>query len=624
VPDRRLVAAAALLLPAVLALAVPAGVGWRVAAHAQLVASSPGPGEILAVAPAELRLVFSEPLEAGFTALDLGAADGTPLLTGVGEVDPADEHQLVASLPALTEGVYLVTWRNVSAADGHATDGFFSFGVGDIEPGSTLGSGQQGHAVLEPWWPIPRLASYAGILPALGLPLFALVVLRRRPSAMLGFLLAGLLALGAVGSLASGFAGADAAGHAPPVDYLLMSRGGQLQLTRSVVLAIAAAATLAATAVGATRLACGVAAFGGLAAIFLIALGAHAGAIGPTTVLADVVHIAAAAAWLGGLIGLGLLLTQPRWLAPELPPAQVALPRFSALALVAISLLAATGVYADWIHTDTLVTTADTYGITLIVKVALAACALGVGAANFLDGGRRPRWLGGTRFRVAAEATLALAVLGVTSVLSVTPPETARAVAVEPRVPASGGIIPGLSLELLPGRPGVNRVIFVAEGALGDRPVELVLDRLDTGGQTRIPLAWQDPGTGAAHGVEHAEGMGRDHYIADAVVLPAGSQWDATVRVMSSAGSEIARQAFAFSLDDAAVSDGRLGPAIDVALILAAAMALGGALALGLGAGGWSLPRTDAAASRLALVAGGGIGVALGLVIAGGRMVGIG
>ena len=627
-PDRRLVVVAGLALPVFLvALALPGVAGWRALAHAELLTSVPSPASVLETAPSELRLVFSEPLEPSFSALDLADANGAELLASAGEVDPADPHQLVVALPALPDGVYTVTWRNVSAADGHGTNGFFSFGIGEVDPEAAAGSGQEGHDVIQPWWPIPRLVAYAGILPALGMPLFAALVLRVRPARGFATLLAVLLALGAVGTVGAGIAGADAAGRAPPLEYLLGSRGGQLQLARAALLVLGALAVAALGALDRSRAAAGAAAIVALGAIVLIALGAHAAAIGPVAVVADVIHIVAVGIWLGGIIGLGLLFAQPRWLTPDPPPASVAVPRFSALAIASIGLMAATGLYADWLHTGTLVTTGDPYGLTLVLKVGLAACAFGLGALNFLDGGRRPRWLGGTRLRVATEVTLAVAVLGAAAVLSVIPPgTTARAVVLEPRPSALGDAITGMSLELLPGRPGVNRVMLVVTGVLGERPAELVMDRLDTGGQTRIPLVWQDPGAAghdAAHGEGHG-GSGEDHFVADAVVLPAASRWDATARLLTDSGTELLRQQYAFALDADGISEGRQPHAIDVALILAGLMATGGALGVGLGAGGWQLPRTDAAASRFALVGGGAIGLALGVLIGGARVLGVG
>ena len=51
------------LLALLAAPALPGAAGGRVLAHAQLVASSPGAGGIVADSPEEIRLIFSEPLE---------------------------------------------------------------------------------------------------------------------------------------------------------------------------------------------------------------------------------------------------------------------------------------------------------------------------------------------------------------------------------------------------------------------------------------------------------------------------------------------------------------------------------------------------------------------------------
>ena len=47
--------------------ALPGSAGGRALAHAQLVASSPGAGTTVPEPPAEIRLIFSEPLEAAFS-----------------------------------------------------------------------------------------------------------------------------------------------------------------------------------------------------------------------------------------------------------------------------------------------------------------------------------------------------------------------------------------------------------------------------------------------------------------------------------------------------------------------------------------------------------------------------
>ncbi len=45
-------------------------------------------------------------------------------------VDPSDPTRMTVSLPALETGVYTVSWKAVSATDGHQTEGAFTFSVG--------------------------------------------------------------------------------------------------------------------------------------------------------------------------------------------------------------------------------------------------------------------------------------------------------------------------------------------------------------------------------------------------------------------------------------------------------------------------------------------------------------
>lgn len=563
--------------------------------------------------------MFSEPLEAGFSSLDMSDAAGTELLSRAGDVDGSDAFALVAPLPPLPDGVYTVTWRSLSAADGHTAEGFFSFGVGDVGAVPGSGGAHETGTPLDPIGAALRTLAYAGLLPVLGLAAFGRVALRRAPVRRFDRLLAGLLALAGLATLA-GAAWAAAAAGSPLLDYLAGSRTGQLQVARVVVLG--AGATLVAAPAGRGYVSSAVALLAALAAVTLMAAGGHAAAVGPVAVLGQSVHVAAAGLWLGGVIGLGILAMRPAWVVGGEPPrlAEV-VPRFSAVAIASIGMVAATGLYEDWVLTGTIIAPDRQYGVALLVKVAVVALALAVGAANYLDGGRRPRWLGGTRARLGIEAALGVAILAATAVLSNISPTETTAVALAPAA-SNAGSGPGVELRLEPGRPGVNRAVASVADALGERPAELVLSRIDAGGRTTVPLSWQG---GVAHGAGHAAPTpGTDEWAADAVVLPAGSRWDATVRILTPDGNELLRQRFDFVLDADGVAEGRRSPPIDVALLVAGMLGAGGALAVGLGAGGWHLPRTDESASRLVLLAGGAAGMALGVVMGGAQLLGIG
>jgi copper transport protein len=624
---RRTAAAAAplALLGLLVAPALPGAAGGAALGHAQLVASTPSAGEVAEVAPTELRLVFSEPLEAQFSSAEIRGDDGSVVVERGGAVDPDDAFELVLPLPALDDGVYLVVWRTLSAADGHTANGMFSFGVGDTGGVTPAGAQHDLHDEADPIDTAGRWLVYAGLIAGLGVPVFAWVVLRADPSRHTLRILGALLAVACVATLGLAVrAGAESGGAL--LDFLTGSRNGQLQLVRALVLALGAVAVLVAagrrpgwaSAISATAAAIGIA--------LLVAAGHAAATASPVAIAVQFVHVAAASIWLSGVAGLITLLVRPALLGVgggSVPMTQ-AVPRFSALALGSIGLVAATGSYAAWSQTETLALFASAYGRTLALKVGLVAVALSIGALNFFDGGRSRSWLGGLQMRLGVEFGLALVVLVVAASLSRTPPAAGEVgVALAPVPDAFGETVPGLTLSLHPGRPGVNGVEVTATGAVGGLPAELTLDRLDAPGTTRIKLTPVGSSANAAPmpSMDHAAMPApptstAPAWAGSAIVLPAGGQWDANVRLLSSDGEvELVRQRFAFTMGTDAVAEGRDRLIVDPIALVSLALVVGGALALGLGAGGWRLPRTDAVASRLALLVGGSTGALLGLAI---------
>jgi methionine-rich copper-binding protein CopC len=96
------------------------------AAHARLQQVSPADGSVVQSAPGQLLLTFSEP--AHLTQLSIqrqGEAQPrriTPLPTAVGK-------DFTVALPSLGPGAYTVTYRVVSADDGHITSGTVRFRI---------------------------------------------------------------------------------------------------------------------------------------------------------------------------------------------------------------------------------------------------------------------------------------------------------------------------------------------------------------------------------------------------------------------------------------------------------------------------------------------------------------
>jgi copper transport protein len=608
---------------AVLALlAIPAvpGTGGRVLAHAQLVASSPASGAVLPDSPDELRLVFSEPIEGEATSLDLAGLDGTPILERAGTVDPEDPYALVVASPDLAEGIYTLTWRSLSAADGHVADGFLYFGVGAVEGSLPASSGHAVHGETDFVGVIGRWLTYIGLLAALGLASFQWLVLREWPMPRrLAQLLAAGLALAAIATLVTALAAGIEAGAG--VAYLFESRTGLLQLARAGVAALGAVLLL----MGPPSWARPVAITAGMAGIILLIVGGHASAVeGQAAIVAGVIHVAAVGIWLGGVAGLVLLLLRPAWIAGSAPPPmRTAVPRFSALALASIGLVIATGAYSAWVETGSILPIGTEYGRTLIMKSALVLGALTMGALNYFDGGRMMRWLDGFPTRIKVEVLLGAAILVMSAVLATTPPvDQASGVAIEPVPDAFGEVAPGMSMEVVPGRPGVNRVVVrTLQAMVAIDRMELGLEDLDKGTSTSVPLVLEGMAGGESMpGMEHTTHVtpnpdGTIDWTAGAIVLPADSHWDASVRILTNDGTELQRQRFSFAVDDAGISAGKVDPLLTWGLVIGLALFVGGAVGLGLGLGGFILPRCENLASRVALIGGGTVAVALGLLI---------
>jgi copper resistance protein C len=98
--------------------------------HARLKRANPPVGGVIPAAqvPAELRIWFSEPVEAELSKLTVVAPDGTRADRGDVRADPDDRTQLRVSLLPLEPKLYRVIWRVVSI-DTHTTNGSFPFRV---------------------------------------------------------------------------------------------------------------------------------------------------------------------------------------------------------------------------------------------------------------------------------------------------------------------------------------------------------------------------------------------------------------------------------------------------------------------------------------------------------------
>ena len=108
-------------------LAIPLGAAL-VEAHAKLARSEPAAASALRSAPREVRLWFTENLEAAFSSAHLLDGERRRVDGAEGKVDGINGALLRMTLPALGAGGYTVVYRVVSI-DSHVTAGELSFTI---------------------------------------------------------------------------------------------------------------------------------------------------------------------------------------------------------------------------------------------------------------------------------------------------------------------------------------------------------------------------------------------------------------------------------------------------------------------------------------------------------------
>lgn len=172
-----------------------------------------------------------------------------------------------------------------------------------------------------------------------------------------------------------------------------------------------------------------------LAGAWIVALGwaghaaAMGGAAGAVHLAGHAVHLLAAAAWLGGLPALAVLLIAAERARTKEARALAAMltRRFSVLGLVCVTALIATGILNAWFMIDRLdafVTT--TYGRLLVLKIVLFAAMLVLAARNRWQLAPRvvtaPASIRELARNALLELSLGIVVLLVVGLLAVTPP----------------------------------------------------------------------------------------------------------------------------------------------------------------------------------------------------------
>ncbi|MGW0915963.1 copper resistance CopC/CopD family protein [Streptomyces sp. NPDC002784] len=504
-----------MLLGAVLVLLLLGGTA-PASAHAALSGTDPDDGTVLAKAPRQLTLTFTESVGLLDDSVRVLGPDGRRLRVGEAEHAKGDGTARVTLPRGLDQGTYTVAWRVVSA-DSHPVSGAFTFSVGKPSPVPVaVDTGPTEHPATAALHKIARYLAYLAAALLIGTATFVAVCRPADPQVLRTPLLLGWWTLVATTValllLRAPYETGESPAAALDPDALtdtLTGRPGLTLLTRLALLLLTAAYLVRRSGRGEPSGVTGAVLAVGLALTWAASDHASAGIQVPVAMTSAVLHLLATAVWLGGLTA--LLLTLRR---AHLTPDTVT--RFSRLALASVTVLVVTGVYQSWRGLgswDAL--TGTTYGRLLTLKLIAVALLLATAAvsrrwtARLATTGaetavreRVPEPAGGPRLpdppsppppsppsdaqrralcrSVLAEVTVGVVVLVITTVLTATLPGRAVAEAAEAAPPTGGTVavtvpfdvgVPGgagkVELTLDPGRVGDNALQAVVLGPDG-------------------------------------------------------------------------------------------------------------------------------------------------------------
>ena len=156
-----------MLIPAVaLFLALGAAVAFPAAAfaHAEPTSSTPAPNSTVKEAPTTVTIIFGEEVKPDESNIRVFDSKGAEVSTGKATMDPNDLKKMSVEMKGTDSESYVVLWNTVSADDGDAAVGSFSFNVnpnGGSSGGTTTGGGSSTNNAsgVQPW-----LAALIGVI----------------------------------------------------------------------------------------------------------------------------------------------------------------------------------------------------------------------------------------------------------------------------------------------------------------------------------------------------------------------------------------------------------------------------------------------------------------------------
>lgn len=396
-------------------------------AHGLLAASDPADGATVERAPTEVLLTFTETPDPTLATVQVIDASGARVDAGKAELVPGQPARLRVPVANLLQGAYTVTWRMTSSADGHTTAGSVAFGVGV----AAVAAGTEGvpAAVQSPTPTAAGVAGrwlfYVGVILMLGAAVVGVVVVGD-PVAISRRALAAAWMAAAVGVLLTIVDQRSTARTS--LSNLLSSSTGQKLTTQAIAVAVAGVAVVWAWR-RPDRSSLALVGVGASAAMLARALAGHANASSVRWFAVGMqwLHLVSVGAWVGGLVW---LLVAMRRGDPGQGPGLAR--RFSSVAGATLAVVAVSGTVRALDEVGAWGRLVDTsFGVTLLVKVALVAALVALGARNrfrHVPAAVSSR-LGGLRRAVRGEVAIAAGVLGLTALLAGLPPSASVAAA---------------------------------------------------------------------------------------------------------------------------------------------------------------------------------------------------
>lgn len=453
-------------------------------AHATVVTSNPGDGQSVLSSPAEISVTFSENISAISGGLTVLNADGKPVALESAQVVNGRTLTSAPTSP-LENGTYVVTYR-VLSADGHPVSGSILFGVGS---GALDRSVQPSTSDDQTWELIGGLSRFLVALAALiaaGVAFFLAFIhdqgadrWRIVPFVRIGSIVALFGAIGVLMSQAALLTG-KGAGAVTDTNVLRDVLSENLGWSLAVLMLGLAAVHLS-TDFTVAKVSRGFALVGGLAVTVSFAVWGHASELAPRalSLFADFIHATSAALWLGGIVGLVMVLTLRS--ADAVESTAIILRRFSLVALISVIALVVAGLTLTLTgsgeHLGSLLTT--TWGRLVVAKMALTSIVIVLAAWNRRSlvpaivepttdpALRADRWR--TLLRtVRLEALVIVVVIGFTAVLVSVPPARTAVTTDSSPVSISKRVDTGdVALSVTPALVGPNQIEIVFTDGTG-------------------------------------------------------------------------------------------------------------------------------------------------------------